>query len=197
VTTLRASGFAASLALATTCLATPSVCRAELIYDFSFTGSSTQPGTVTGEIDLPDTANNNPAGVMADKVIIDTSTSTFNFGKLPYNTSGDFITADTFIVANDVLTFFAYDVQNAGALPNYYRLDLNFKLINTLDNAQFGGPGSITNQLGVAGVTITAAATPASEPASLTLLAVGLAGLGMVLSARRLRRTPRLSVDED
>src|SRR5215469_4101606 len=95
--------------LTTVWLAVPSVCRASLIFDFSFSGVPLFPGTVTGEIDLPDNANNNTTA--ATSVIIDTSTIASPI-TLPFDTlshATQFLT-NTFTVSNGVITAANYVV---------------------------------------------------------------------------------------
>ena len=55
---------------------------------------------------------------------------------------------------------------------------------SVFNTSSVGAFGTYTS-LGLGLVTLTVAATPAPEPASLALLAVGLAGLGVVLRTRR------------
>lgn len=73
----------AAIAAAFVFAAVPTVSRADLVFDFSFTGDPGRSGKVTGEIDLPGNPIN--AIVAATSVFIDSASIAFLY-PLPFNT---------------------------------------------------------------------------------------------------------------
>jgi hypothetical protein len=166
---------------------TTPVCASLLNFDFSFTGSSFDPGTVTGEIE--GLTNNSTSAASA--VIIDTSSSPVPFS-LPFNTIGDAL-INTFTVTNGQITDLMYDAVSFAPMMGYFlQLNINERN-NALSNDETGGE-FIANMQGLSGITFVALATPTPEPSAIALLGTALAGLFLVRSrANRRDRQTRLT----
>jgi hypothetical protein len=183
---LRHLGFLIAVGVAaTTWLAAPTVSFASVIFDFTFQGdSSGAPGTVTGEIVLPDNANNNTTA--ATSVIIDSATVPFSY-PLPYDTivSSDL---NTFTVTNGTITKYTYNAQqiiSGNQLIYGFEIDSSVGdslQVGFVDNQPQSPPGFIGNS-NPALLTFTPGAftsLAAPEPSALALLGTALAGLCFV-----------------
>jgi hypothetical protein len=89
--------------------------QADIIFDFTFQGDSGSPGTVKGEVDLPDSATNGQP-TAALHVFIDSATISFPF-TLPFDTiSAPIINSNSFTLTNGSITAYAYLADD---LPTY------------------------------------------------------------------------------
>jgi hypothetical protein len=112
--------------------------QADIIFDFTFHGDSGAPGTVTGEVDLPDSATNGQP-TAALHVFIDSATIPFPF-TLPFDTIGD-AAINSFTLTNGSITSYDYLAQ-----PSSYSLgfDQNGAILQTGGLLIENGTGPVT-----------------------------------------------------
>jgi hypothetical protein len=149
-----------------------------LDFDFTFTGSSNYPGTVSGEIEgLTNNATSRATAVFVTSATISSPISS------TYNTVHDAGSFNSFTVTNGVITAITFYANNAST----YALVLGMAEGETKDEFVNFSIATVTeNPDGLPGITFTPVAPSAvPEPGSLALFAPAL--LGIALFRRRKR----------
>jgi hypothetical protein len=170
--TLLAAGVALSaLTVASTANAAP------ILVNFSFTGSSTYPGTVTGQLQFS-SAGTGVAATSA-RVLTSTSAQAVADPTLNWVTGSDYVNSNRFDVSSaGVITaasFYAGFYNGTTLLLN------GFAGLNNFQTSY-----SVSNSDGFAGVTYTPVASAAAvpEPASWAMMILGIGAIGFALRRR-------------
>ena len=179
----------AAIAAAFVFAAVPTVSRADLVFDFSFTGDPGRSGKVTGEIDLPGNPIN--AIVAATSVFIDSASIAFLY-PLPFNTinnlPGNATDANHFTFTNGELTSYQYAaLQAKGDIPpeeviysfSFFSFPGGFGSAALNDQILSSNPPTLTQ----------VQAEPIPELSTLALLGTALAAL-FLLKFRAHRQPP-------
>lgn len=179
----------AAIAAAFVFAAVPTVSRADLVFDFSFTGDPGRSGKVTGEIDLPGNPIN--AIVAATSVFIDFASIAFLY-PLPFNTinnlPGNATDANHFTFTNGELTSYQYAaLQAKGDIPpeeviysfSFFSFPGGFGSAALNDQILSSNPPTLTQ----------VQAEPIPELSTLALLGTALAAL-FLLKFRAHRQPP-------
>jgi hypothetical protein len=151
--------------------------RASLLnFDFSFTGSLTFPGTVTGEID----GLTNNATSSASSVYINSSSGIVPFS-LPFDTIGSAF-SNSFTVTDGEITNLNYLAQSSTYLISLNDLNGSINSFSVITP-----PQTIANSDGLTGLILA----PDPEPSAIALLGTALGGFFLLRSRanRRDRQT--------
>ena len=143
-----------------------------LSFDFTFSGESAFPGTVSGEVEGLTNNATSPAAAL----FITSATIALPFSST-FNITTNANVLNSFTVANDVITsidFYANDASTFAFVFGSAESEVKNQLVNFLTGDQIYSPA------GLSGIKFTLVSPSVPEPAALALFAAGLIGLGLI-----------------